>query len=155
MTPSVPAVSVPTPSVSTPSVPTPSVPAPPVTAAPQVKPPVASSSAAIGGFTGLVVDCRGLGLKPVMSPVIKNASGSPIYGYKNLDYDKVIETGMASYARDMSGASRAGSNPLIVRALDVENHGGTPVLSVADANRVLIENGVTHFLDNTRVVFLR
>jgi len=110
---------------------------------------------AIGSFTGLIVDCRGLGLKPVMSPVIKNASGSPIYGYKNLDYDKVIETGMASYARDMSGASRAGSNPLIVRALDVENHGGTPVLSVADANRVLIENGVTHFLDNTRVVFLR
>ncbi len=110
---------------------------------------------AIGTFTGLIVDCRGLGLKPVMSPVIKNANGSPIYGYKNLDYDKVIESGMAAYAKDMSGASRAGSNPLIVRALDVENHGGTPVLSVADANRVLIENGATHFLDNTRVVFLR
>lgn len=110
---------------------------------------------AIGSFTGLIVDCRGLGLKPVMSPVIKNVNGSPIYGYKNLDYDKVIETGMASYAKDMSGARRAGSNPLIVRAVDVENHGGTPVLSVADANRVLIENGATHFLDNTRVVFLR
>lgn len=110
---------------------------------------------AIGSFTGLVVDCRGLGLKPVMSPVIKNINGSPIYGYKNLDYDKVIETGMASYAKDMSGATRAGSNPLIVRAVDVENHGGTPVLSLADANRVLIENGATHFLDNTRVVFLR
>ena len=110
---------------------------------------------AIGSFTGLIVDCRGLGLKPVMSPVIKNVNGSPIYGYKNLDYDKVIENGMASYAKDMSGARRAGSNPLIVRAVDVENHGGTPVLSVADANRVLIENGATHFLDNTRVVFLR
>ncbi len=110
---------------------------------------------AIGKFTGLIVDCRGLGLKPVMSPVIKNAAGKPIYGYKNLDYDKVIEKGMASYARDMSGASRAGSNPLIVRALELENHGGTPVLSVADANRVLIENGATHFLDDTNVVFLR
>ncbi len=110
---------------------------------------------AIGSFTGLIVDCRGLGLKPVMSPVIKNINGSPIYGYKNLDYDKVIENGMAAYAKDMSGATRAGSNPLIVRAVDVENHGGTPVLSLADANRVLIENGATHFLDNTRVVFLR
>ena len=110
---------------------------------------------AIGRFTGLIVDCRGLGLKPVMSPVIKNANGRPIYGYKNLDYDKVIEKGMASYARNMSEASRAGRNPLIVRALDVENHGGTPVLSVADANRVLIENGATHFLDDTNVVFLR
>jgi hypothetical protein len=55
----------------------------------------------------------------------------------------------------MSEAGRAGRNPLIVRALDVENHGGTPVLSVADANRVLIENGATHFLDDTNVVFLR
>ncbi|WP_026767442.1 LPP20 family lipoprotein [Selenomonas ruminantium] len=110
---------------------------------------------AIGTFTGLIVDCRGLGLKPVMSPVIKNANGRPIYGYKNLDYDKVIEKGMAAYAWDMSGAARAGRNPLIVRALAVENHGGTPVLSVADANRVLIENGATHFLDDTNVVFLR
>ena len=110
---------------------------------------------AIGTFSGLIVDCRGLGLKPVMSPVIKNANGRPIYGYKNLDYDKVVEKGMAAYAKDMSGATRAGSNPLIVRAVDVENHGGTPVLSVADANRVLIENGATHFLDNTNVVFLR
>ena len=110
---------------------------------------------AIGTFTGLVVDCRGLGLKPVMSPVIKNVNGSPIYGYKNLDYDKVIEKGMASYARDMAGADRAGSHPLVVRAVSVENHGGTPVLSLADANRVLIENGATHFLDATNVVFLR
>ena len=110
---------------------------------------------AIGSFTGLIVDCRDLGLKPVMSPVIKNINGKPIYGYKNLDYDKVIQNGMASYARDMSSATRAGSNPLIVRAVSLENHNGTPVLSVADANRVLIENGATHFLDNTNVVFLR
>ena len=155
MTPSVPAVSVPTPSVSTPSVPTPSVPAPPVTAAPQVKPPVASSSAAIGGFTGLVVDCRGLGLKPVMSPVIKNADGQPIYGYKNLDYDRVISEGMAAYTNNPEKLSRAGSNPLVVKAVSLDNHNGNPVISVADANRVLMENGKSGFLENLKVVFLR
>ena len=150
MTPSVPAVSVPTPSV-----PTPSVPAPPVTAAPQVKPPVASSSAAIGGFTGLVVDCRGLGLKPVMSPVIKNADGQPIYGYKNLDYDRVISEGMAAYTNNPEKLSRAGSNPLVVKAVSLDNHNGNPVISVADANRVLMENGKSGFLENLKVVFLR
>ena len=155
MTPSVPAVSVPTPSVSTPSVPTPSVPAPPVTAAPQVKPPVASSSAAIGGFTGLVVDCRGLGLKPVMSPVIKNADGQPIYGYKNLDYDRVVSEGMAAYTNNPEKLSRAGSNPLVVKAVSLDNHNGNPVISVADANRVLMENGKSGFLENLKVVFLR
>lgn len=115
----------------------------------------APSGQAIGGFTGLIVDCRGLGLKPVMSPIVKSANGQPIYGYKNLDYDKIIANGMAGYAKDRSQAGRAGSNPLVVKAVALDNHNSTPVLSPADANLVLIENGATHFLDATNVVFLR
>lgn len=134
-----------------------------VTVAPGTTPAVPQGSSAasapagqaIGNFTGVIVDCRGLGLNPVMSPVIKNANGQPIYGYKNLNYDKVIANGMADYATDMSMAARAGRNPLIVKAVRLDNHNGNPVLSVADANRVLIENGATGFLDNTNVVFLR
>lgn len=110
---------------------------------------------AMGNFTGLIVDCRGMELNPVMSPVIKNESGQPIYGYKNLDPDQVIANGMASYASDMDGASRAGSHPLCVKAVRLDNHNGNPVISVADANRVLIENGATGFLSTTSVVFLR
>lgn len=110
---------------------------------------------AIGGYTGLIVDCRGLGLKPVMSPVIKNANGEPIYGYKNLDSATVIANGMASYTTDPAKATRAGSNPLVVKAIGLDNHNGNPILSVADANRVLIENGATGFLDRTNVVFVR
>lgn len=115
----------------------------------------APAGQAIGGYTGLIVDCRGLGLKPVMSPVIKNANGEPIYGYKNLDSATVIANGMASYTTDLSKATRAGSNPLVVKAIGLDNHNGNPILSVADANRVLIENGATGFLDRTNVVFVR
>lgn len=115
----------------------------------------APAGQAIGGYTGLIVDCRGLGLKPVMSPVIKNANGEPIYGYKNLDSATVIANGMASYTTDLSKASRAGSNPLVVKAVGLDNHNGNPILSVADANRVLIENGASGFLDRTNVVFVR
>lgn len=110
---------------------------------------------AIGGYTGLIVDCRGLGLETAMSPVIKNDSGSPIYGYKNLDIDKIISNGMASYSKDVNNCQRAGSHPLIVRAVGLDGHNINPVLSTADANRVLIENGATGFLDKTNVVFLR
>ncbi len=110
---------------------------------------------AIGGYTGLIVDCRGLDLSPVMSPVIKNANGAPIYGYKNLDYDKVVANGMAGYTRDIRNAVRAGSNPLVVQAIGVDNHNSNPILSVADANRVLIENGATGFLNTASVVFVR
>ena len=115
----------------------------------------APAGRAIGGYTGLIVDCRGLELNPVMSPVIKNADGAPIYGYKNLDYDKVVANGMAGYTRDIRNAVRAGSNPLVVQAIGVDNHNSNPILSVADANRVLIENGATGFLNTASVVFVR
>ncbi len=116
----------------------------------------APTSDAIGGYTGLIVDCRGLNLNPVMSPVIKNENSEPIYGHKNLDPDYVIEHGMAAYTSDLNdGTERAGSNPLVVKAVKLENHNGTPVISNADANRVLIENESTGFLEKTNVVFVR
>ena len=118
--------------------------------------PPAPNSNAIGGYTGLIVDCRGLGLSPVMSPVIKNADGESIYGHKNLDPDYVIAKGMASYTTDInSGTVRAGNNPLVVKAVSLQSHNSYPVLSVADANRVLIENKAAGFWEKTNVVFIR
>ena len=62
---------------------------------------------------------------------------------------------MAGYAYDWSTAGRAGSHPLVVRAMALDKQHSNPILSMADANRVLIENGAAHFLDETKVVFLR
>ena len=107
-----------------------------------------------GGYTGVVIDCRGFGVNPVMSPVIKDASGVKLYGHQNLDYDMVIRDGMASYARDMSQATRAGSNPLVIKAERMEDHNANPVLSVTDGNRMLLENNSSGFLNQTHVVFL-
>ena len=108
-----------------------------------------------GTYTGVIVDCTGLGLRSAMSPVIKTTAGEPIYGYKNLDSKKVIKNGMAGYASSYSGnVSRAGSNPLIVKAVGVD-HYFNPVVNVADAKIILEENGYTHFLDNCAVVFIR
>lgn len=121
------------------------------------EPAAAPTSNAIGGYTGLIVDCRGLGLEPVMSPVIKNETGESIYGHKNLDPDYVISNGMASYTKDIDsvGCKRAGDNPLVVKAVSLQSHNSYPVLSVADANRILIENKATGFLEKTNVVFIR
>lgn len=122
---------------------------------PTFEPPIQQPSYHGGRYTGLVVDCRGLGrINFVMSPVIKNEDGQKIYGHKNLDYDRVIRDGMASYAQSMSEADRAGSNPLIVRAIDLEDLNANPVLSMEDADLVLYENSQSHFLDNIAVVFL-
>ncbi|WP_315437226.1 LPP20 family lipoprotein [uncultured Selenomonas sp.] len=109
---------------------------------------------AVGGYTGVIIDCTGLGLRPAMSPVIKAENGQPIYGYKNLDVDKVVASGMASYAHSDAEATRAGANPLHLRAVSVD-HNANPVLSAGDANRLLLENSASGFLDATNVVFLR
>ena len=107
-----------------------------------------------GIYTGLVVDCRGLGLKTAASPVIINANGTKIYGHKNLDIDKIISIGVADYVNDPKNISRAGSHPLIVKAIALENFNCYPVVSVADSNRILIENYATKFLKDLSVVFL-
>ena len=108
-----------------------------------------------GTYTGIIVDCTGLGLRSAMSPVIKTTACEKIYGYKNLDSKKVIKNGMAGYSNGYEGnVSRAGSNPLIVRAVGVD-HYFNPVVNVADAKIILEENGYTHFLDNCAVVFIK
>ena len=112
------------------------------------------ASLAQGDYTGLIVDCRDLGLQPVMSPVIKNVNGTKIYGHKNLDIDKIISIGMADYVSDTENVSRAGDNPLVIRAVAVENFNSNPVLTIPDSNRVLIENYATKFLKDMKVVFL-
>ena len=107
-----------------------------------------------GGYTGIVIDCRDFHLQPVMSPVIKNDRGEKIYGHKNLDYDKVIEYGMASYADSMNQAYRAGSNPLVIKAVRLDDFNANPVVSMQDAELILSENQISNFLEDTAVVFL-
>ena len=114
-----------------------------------------SPMAAIGGFTGLIIDCRGVGaLNPVMSPVIKNVKGVKLYGHENLNYDLVVRDGMVNYATSMNQAGRAGNKPLVLKATRLEDHNANPVVSEADGSRILIENGATGFLNKTAVVFL-
>ncbi|MBR1397008.1 MAG: LPP20 family lipoprotein [Selenomonadaceae bacterium] len=120
---------------------------------PQFPQPTGSSS---GGYTGLIIDCSGLGLETAMSPVILNESGNPIYGYENLNYDVVVSRGMASYSTSTSSSSRAGSNPLRIKAKRID---GTrkcnPVVSDEDASRILHANSSSHFLDNCAVVLVQ
>ena len=112
------------------------------------------ASMARGDYTGLIVDCRGLGLQPVMSAVIKNTNGTKIYGHKNLDIDRIIREGLADYISDEESVGRAGENPLVVRAVAVEDFNSNPVLAIPDSNRVLIENYASKFLKDMKVVFL-
>ena len=111
-----------------------------------------------GSYTGLVIDCGGRDIKPVMSPVIKNATGNKIYGHENLDYDQIVISGMASYAdavNDEISRNRAGNNPLVIKATGLADLNSTPVVSNEDANKILAANQKDGFLNNCAVVFVK
>lgn len=107
-----------------------------------------------GNYTGLIVDCRGLNLRTAMNPVIFNTNGTKIFGHKNIDPDKAAAQGMVDYVSHVDNATRAGEHPLIVKAVRLEKFNTSPVISIADSNRVLIENYATKFLNELKVVFL-
>lgn len=144
-----------------------------------------------GNYTGLIIDCGDSDLKPVLSPVIRNAENLSIYSRNNLDYDKLVSGGMVGYvkkdddrdddkiwlvnfkgktllsytaqienkllfvtAQSKTGnISRAGDNPLIIKATRLSDEDSCPVVSTSDADRILAENEASHFLDNGAVVF--
>ena len=66
----------------------------------------------------------------------------------------IISVGMVDYVNDPEKISRAGSHPLIVKAVALNNFNCNPVVSIEDSNRILIENYATKFLKELSVVFL-
>ena len=102
-----------------------------------------------------------MGTEETFSPVIYDTEGRAIYGIDNLNPDAVIENGMVSYSEtvdDEIAKSRAGDNPLTVKA--VEMRGGenstnkvNAVVSVEDADKILLANEQTQILENCAVVF--
>ncbi|MBD3879526.1 MAG: hypothetical protein SR1Q5_07565 [Quinella sp. 1Q5] len=140
-----------------------------------LKPTVKSK--AKGNYTGLIIDCGDLELEPVLAPVIRQADNQSVYSYSNLDYDKVIANGMIDYAKEdkpkddkktllnvsnlffnsacaaKNKKSRAGDNPLVIKAKVISDGNSTPVISISDANKILTENEASHFLDEGAVVF--
>jgi Protein of unknown function, DUF400. len=113
------------------------------------------------GYTGVVIDARGLGLQPSMSPRLRDAYGNTLWGNLEIAPEVVIEYGLAGWARTEAELkhpnlrARIGENPLWIRAIRVQGVGRNEViLDSADAERLLRENAVGGFLERLAVVFL-
>ncbi len=124
-----------------------SAPAPPVTSAPG------------NLYTSVIIDARGLGIRPAMSPKVRRSDGSEVWGTVNASHDFVIEQGIVAYAKTLEEAKankRAGSNPLILRAIGYAKTPGRcdPVLSDNDVRLLLTANEASGFLNEYRVIFV-
>ncbi|MBW1740799.1 MAG: LPP20 family lipoprotein [Deltaproteobacteria bacterium] len=107
-------------------------------------------------YTGLVVDARGLGGRPAMSPKILDENGQEVYGSAYVSREFAVQQGMTGYARDLSAAQsnpRVTNDPLTVKGLRTEGQGRCDfVISNADAEKIRSASENLSFLKKCRVM---
>jgi hypothetical protein len=132
--------------------PVPSAPAPP---APAVTAPASPAPVA---YTGLVVDARGIGARPAMSPRIYDEDGKEVYGSANVEREYAVQQGMSGYARDLTAAQsnqRVTANPVTVKALKTGSPGKSDlVISNADAGQIRASAQNASFMKKCRVMIV-
>ena len=127
----------------------PAEPAPAAPAAP-AGPPVA--------YTGMVVDARGIGARPAMSPRILDENGKEVYGSANVDREFAVQQGMSGYARDLTAAQsnqRVTNSPVTVKALKTSGAGKADlIIANADAQQIKASAENASFMKKCRVMIV-
>jgi len=105
-----------------------------------VRRPASAPAPAEGALTGLLIDAKGLGARPAMTPRLVDESGREIYGVSVVDRQFAVEKGMAGYAKDRAQAlqnPRIKGHPLTIKALRAEGPNHTDlVVSAEDAEQL-------------------
>jgi hypothetical protein len=110
-------------------------------------------------YTSLILDCKGLGVLPAMSPAIFDADDGEVYvGKIPIDPDFVINEGIVSYATTITEAKkldRAGNNPLMLKATNVKGNFKSDVyVSNRDARTIIGAEDRSKFLKDFRVIMV-
>lgn len=117
-----------------------------------------SPQAPAGNYTGLLVDARGLGLRPAIAPRILSDNGEVVYGSKIVDRTWAVEQGMVGYARDPDAArgdERIAPNPMFIKAVRATGANRTDiVISDQDAGKLNNDGQTPRWLRECRVIVL-
>jgi hypothetical protein len=107
-------------------------------------------------YTGLVLDVRGLGARPAMSPKILTESGKEIYGSAKVNREYAVQQGMVGYAKNISTAqtnNRVTNNPITIKAMRVSGPAKTDIIvSDSDASKLMGAAENLSFLQKCRVM---
>lgn len=107
-------------------------------------------------WSGLVVDARGLGLKPALVPRIYTKSGDDLYSAQAVTVENATKSGLVGYARNVDAAARhirVASDPVLikgVRAAGTQN--SDLVVTDGDARIVGQTDQKSPYLRNARVM---
>jgi hypothetical protein len=109
-------------------------------------------------YTGLIVDAKGLGLRPCMAPRIVTEDGREVYGSAYVAREFVLKYGMVGYLRSLEHAKksdRVAPNPLIVKGIKAVEPGRTDVvISFEDAIKLHQMRENLSFLEKCRVIIV-
>jgi hypothetical protein len=109
-------------------------------------------------YTGLIVDARGLGLRPAMAPKILNEEGREVYGSAFINREWAVREGMVGYLKDPAAAQanpRVTDKPLVVKAIKVSGDARVDaVISNADAAALQSASQNLSMLEKCRVIIL-
>jgi len=106
-------------------------------------------------YTGLIIDGRGLDLKPMVFPSVYKEDGLEIYGRQFVDSVYAARHGMVSYCYDDDDARRhprAGRRPYYTVAL--KNLNGCPVIADRDARKILSGGETRNNLQKCRLILI-
>ncbi|HEY6012000.1 MAG TPA: LPP20 family lipoprotein, partial [Nitrospirota bacterium] len=109
-------------------------------------------------YTGLIVDARGLGVKPAMAPKILNEDGKEVYGSAWINRDYAVREGMAGYLKDPVAAQtnpRVTDKPLMVKALKASGDARVDTV-ITNADAAMLHNAAQNLsmLEKCRVIIL-
>ncbi|HOX14739.1 MAG TPA: hypothetical protein PLP18_01280 [Smithellaceae bacterium] len=133
-------------------------PSEPAALAPSAPAPAGTAPPTSVVFTGLVVDARGIGAHPAMSPHLYDENGKEVYGSANVDRECVVQQGMSGYARDLTAAQsnqRVTANSLTAKALKTSGPGKADlIISNADAAQIRASTENASFMKKCRVMIV-
>ncbi|HXY53125.1 MAG TPA: LPP20 family lipoprotein [Nitrospirota bacterium] len=111
-----------------------------------------------GVATGLVIDGRGLGLRPALLPRIVDPQGQEIYVGQVVTRTNAVEQGVAGYAKDVNAATnnfRVTDNPAVIKGLSASGAARTDVvIGQADSQVLRQMSGKGDFLQYCRVIIV-
>ena len=146
-------------SPSIPSVTEPVSPTPPAVEK-DVVPPQKSASSRIDlsklDYTGLIVDARGLGVRPALLPRIISESGAVLYSQASVAEEKLLKMGLVGYAKDVGAARthfRVSADPIVISGINVAGtHRSDVLINNSDARAIQTTEPAAGYLKKGRVM---
>lgn len=110
-------------------------------------------------YTGIIIDCKKLPIKPALNPRILDENGSEVFGSSYASRKWAIKYGIVGYAKEVRTAQllsdRIGNNPGMIKARKAAGTNSTDIIIAnRDAANIRSTPKNLTFLSECRVIFV-